>query len=97
MEVMLEKKVSLGVLASEVQIYPQLLKNLRVGDMDATLNHPKVQDAIRNVEERLGENGRILVRKSGTEPLLRVMVEALTDGLCEEYVLHVINAMKSVQ
>ena len=62
--------------------------------MDATLNHPDVVKAIAEVEEKLGTDGRILVRKSGTEPLLRVMVEALTDELCEEYVLHVINAMK---
>ena len=97
MEVMLEKKATLATLASEVKIYPQLLKNLKVTDMDATLEHGKVQEAIRYVEERLGEDGRVLVRKSGTEPLLRVMVEALTDELCEECVLHIINAMKSVQ
>ena len=96
MEVMLEKKASLGTLAGEVKIYPQLLQNLRVQDMDATLNHPDVQKAIKEVEERLGTEGRVLVRKSGTEPLLRVMVEALSDELCEESVLHIINAMKSV-
>lgn len=96
MEVMLEKKASLGTLAGEVKIYPQLLQNLRVQDMDATLNHPDVQKAIKEVEKRLGTEGRVLVRKSGTEPLLRVMVEALTDELCEESVLHIINAMKSV-
>ena len=96
MEVMLEKKASLGTLAGEVKIYPQLLQNLRVQDMDATLNHPDVQKAIKEVEDRLGTEGRVLVRKSGTEPLLRVMVEALSDELCEESVLHIINAMKSV-
>ena len=96
MEVMLEKKASLGTLAGEVKIYPQLLQNLRVQDMDATLNHPDVQKAIKEVEDRLGTEGRVLVRKSGTEPLLRVMVEAQTDELCEESVLHIINAMKSV-
>ena len=96
MEVMLEKKASLGTLAGEVKIYPQLLQNLRVQDMDATLNHPDVQKAIKEVEDRLGTEGRVLVRKSGTEPLLRVMVEALSDELCEERVLHIINAMKSV-
>ena len=92
---MLEKKASLGTLTSEVKIYPQLLQNLKVVDMDATLEHPDVVHAIETVEEKLGSDGRILVRKSGTEPLLRVMVEALTDELCEEYVLHVINAMKN--
>ena len=96
MEVMLEKKASLATLAGEVKIYPQLLQNLRVQDMDATLNAPEVQKAIKEVEDRLGTEGRVLVRKSGTEPLLRVMVEALTDELCEESVLHIINAMKSV-
>ena len=96
MEVMLEKKASLGTLAGEVKIYPQLLQNLRVQDMDATLNHPDVQKAIKEVEDRLGTEGRVLVRKSGTEPLLRVMVEALSDELCEESVLHIIYAMKSV-
>mgnify|MGYP002604832334 FL=1 len=96
MEVMLEKKASLGTLAGEVKICPQLLQNLRVQDMDATLNHPDVQKAIKEVEDRLGTEGRVLVRKSGTEPLLRVMVEALSDELCEESVLHIINAMKSV-
>lgn len=97
MEVMLEKKATLATLAGEVKIYPQLLQNLKVTDMDATLNHPRVQEAIHFVEGCLGEDGRVLVRKSGTEPLLRVMVEALTDELCEECVLHIINAMKSVQ
>ena len=96
MEVILEKKASLATLCSEVRIYPQLLQNLRVQDMDATLNAPSVQKAISDVEERLGTEGRVLVRKSGTEPLLRVMVEAQTDELCEECVLHIINAMKGV-
>ena len=96
MEVILEKKASLAALASEVKIYPQLLQNLRVQDMDAVLNAPSVQKAIAEVEERLGTEGRVLVRKSGTEPLLRVMVEAQTDELCEENVLHIINAMKGV-
>ena len=95
MEVILEKKTTLATLASEVKIYPQLLQNLKVTDMDATLNHPTVVKAIAEVEEKLGSDGRVLVRKSGTEPLLRVMVEALTDELCEEHVLHIINAMKS--
>ena len=95
MEVILEKKTTLATLASEVKIYPQLLQNLKVSDMDATLNHPDVVKAIAEVEEKLGSEGRVLVRKSGTEPLLRVMVEALTDELCEEHVLHIINAMRS--
>lgn len=96
MEVLLEKKTTLATLASEVRIYPQILHNLRVQDMDETLNHPDVVKAIAEVEAQLGSEGRVLVRKSGTEPLLRVMVEAQTDGLCEECVLHIVNAMKGV-
>lgn len=96
MEVILEKKTTLGTLASEVQIYPQLLKNLRVTDKQAVLNHPAVQQSIREVEEALGSDGRLLVRESGTEPLLRVMAEATTHELCEQYVMKVIDTMKSV-
>ena len=93
MEVILEKKATLATLASEVKIYPQLLQTLLPSA--STLNHPDVVKASAEVEEKLGSDGRVLVRKSGTEPLLRVMVEALTDELCEEHVLHIINAMKS--
>ena len=96
MEVMLEKKTTLGTLASEVKIYPQLLQNLRVTDKDLVLNHPDVIAAEKAVEEALGDDGRILVRASGTEPLLRVMVEAETQELCEKHVAAVIDVMKSV-
>ncbi|MCC8163037.1 MAG: phosphoglucosamine mutase [Lachnospiraceae bacterium] len=96
MEVLLEKKTTIYSLASEVQIYPQLLRNLRVTDKQAVLTHPVVQASIREVEQALGSDGRILVRESGTEQLLRVMVEATTQELCEKYVGKVIDAMKSV-
>ena len=96
MEVLLEKKTTLATLASEVRIYPQLLKNLRVTDKELVLNHPDVKAAEKAVEEALGDNGRILVRASGTEPLLRVMVEAETEELCEKYVTSVIDAMEAV-
>ena len=96
MEVLLEKKTTMGTLASEVKIFPQLLENLRVTDKDVVLNHPDVLAAEKEVEEALGDNGRILVRASGTEPLLRVMVEAETQELCKKYVKKVIDAMKAV-
>ena len=96
MEVLLEKKTTLGTLASEVKIYPQLLQNLEVTDKKAVLEHPEVKEAIREVEQALGTDGRILVRESGTEPLLRVMVEATTQELCEKYVSKVIDTMKRV-
>ena len=96
MEVILENKITLGTLASEVKIYPQLLQNLKVTDKDIVLNHPDVIAAEKMVEEALGDNGRILVRASGTEPLIRVMVEAETQELCEKNVKHVIGVMKSI-
>ena len=96
MEVLIEKKTTLGTIASEVKIYPQLLENLRVTDKDIVLNHPDVLAAEKEVEEALGDNGRILVRASGTEPLLRVMVEAETQELCKKFVKKVIDAMKAV-
>ena len=96
MEVLLEKKTTLGTLASEVKIYPQLLQNLEVTDKKAVLELPEVKAAIREVEQALGTDGRILVRESGTEPLLRVMVEATTQELCEKYVSKVIDTMKRV-
>ena len=96
MEVILEKKTTMGNLASEVKIYPQLLENLRVTDKDIVLNHPDVLATKKEVEEALGNDGRILVRASGTEPLLRVMVEAESQELCTKYVKKVIDAMKSV-
>lgn len=96
MEVILEKKTTLGTLASEVKIYPQLLENLRVTDKDLVLNHPDVKAAEKAVEEALGDDGRILVRASGTEPLLRVMVEAETQELCKKHAAAVIDAMKAV-
>ena len=65
-------------------------------DKDKVLNHPDVIAAEKAVEEALGDNGRILVRASGTEPLLRVMVEAETQELCEKHVASVIDTMKTV-
>ena len=94
--VTVEKKTTLGTLTSEVQIYPQLLENLRVTDKKAVLEHPEVKKAIAEVTEALGSDGRILVRESGTEPLLRVMVEATTQELCKEYVGKVIDTMKRI-
>ncbi|MGN0354867.1 MAG: phosphoglucosamine mutase [Muricoprocola sp.] len=93
MEVLTEKKTTLATMTSEVKIYPQLLKNVRVADKQEARENPAVQEAIRNVEAALGDEGRILVRESGTEPLIRVMVEAAEDTLCEKYVDQVIDVM----
>ncbi len=95
MEVMLEKKQPLSKLASEVTILPQLLKNVRVADKAAALEDEDVKKAAAGVDEALGNDGRLLLRQSGTEPLIRVMVEAETPELCEKYVDQVIDAMKA--
>jgi len=93
MEVILEKKQTLGVLASEVVIYPQVLKNVRVANKQEARENQQVIDVVREVEEQLGDDGRILVRESGTEPLIRVMVEAENDGICAQCVDKVIQVM----
>lgn len=94
MEVMLEKKQPLSVLADEVTIYPQLLKNVRVADKKTARENPKVQEAVEAAAEALGSSGRILVRESGTEPVIRVMVEAENDMLCRKYVEQVVAVME---
>ena len=86
MEVILEKKQSLHTLAQGMKMYPQCLKNVRVADKKAVTENAKVQQKKKKIEEKLGEDGRILLRESGTEPVIRVMVEAATDALCEQYV-----------
>ena len=94
MEVMLEKKKSLANLTEDVKIYPQLLKNVRVADKKTARENPAVIQAIEKVSEELGDDGRILVRESGTEPVIRVMVEAATDELCAKYVDGVIEVIR---
>lgn len=94
MEVMLEKKMTLSKLVEPVKIYPQLLKNIRVKSKSDAQNDPDVQDAVKIVSEALGNEGRILVRESGTEPVIRVMVEAQSDEICEKYVNKVIEVIK---
>ena len=95
MEVVLEKKESLAKLASEVEIFPQVLKNVRVKDKAAAQSDPVVLAEVDKVSEILGDNGRILLRQSGTEPVVRVMVEASSQELCETYVDQVIDVMKA--
>ena len=95
MEVILAKKLPLSKLAEPVTIYPQVLKNVRVKSKPEAQNDPDVQEAVAKVAEMLGDTGRILVRESGTEPVIRVMVEAETEILCEKYVDQVIDVIKS--
>lgn len=93
MQVMLEKKMTLSELTAPVTIYPQVLKNIRVKDKAAARGDADVQAEISRVEQELGDSGRILVRESGTEPVLRVMVEASDLNTCEAYVDRVIERL----
>lgn len=94
MEVMMERKTSLAKLKEGFTVYPQVLKNVRVTDKNTALNNEGVKAAIKEVETALGTEGRILVRPSGTEPVIRVMVEASSKEFCETYVNQVIVAME---
>ena len=94
MQAMMASEVPLSKLAEPMQMYPQVLKNIRVTDKDGTLSHPDVLKAVKAAEEKLGKDGRVLLRKSGTEPVLRVMAESHTQELCEKCVMGIIQAMK---
>ena len=95
MEVMMAKKKTMSQLCEGLTIYPQVLKNIWVTDKSAAQQDPDVQAAVSLVSAKLGDTGRILVRESGTEPLVRVMVEAETHDLCREYVDYVINTIRT--
>ncbi len=93
MEVMLEKKAKLSELRKDLKIYPQLLKNVRVADKKAAREDEDVIAAAKKAEEALGTEGRLLLRESGTEPLIRVMAEAKSQELCEQYVNEVVEVL----
>ena len=94
MEAITETKMKLSELAAPMVMYPQKLKNVVVTDKDETLACAEVKAAVKAVEDELGSEGRVVLRKSGTEPLLRVMVEATSQELCEEKVDQIIDAMR---
>ena len=95
MEVMMARKAKMSQLTEGLTIYPQVLENVRVVDKTAAQEDPDVKAAVKAVEEALGDTGRILVRESGTEPLLRVMVEAETEECCRKYVDQVVGVVKA--
>ncbi len=95
MEVMLAKEKPMSELAAPLVYYPQVLKNVRVKSKPDAQNDPDVQAAVKKVADDLGDTGRILVRESGTEPVIRVMVEAESNELCEKYVDSVIEVIKA--
>ena len=96
MQVILDKKTTLSELTRDVKVYPQVLKNVRVKDKDAVLNHSDISEIVAQVTEELAGNGRVLLRKSGTEPLLRVMVEASDYTVCEEKVKSIIDVINRI-
>ena len=95
MEVMLAKKMSLSRLVEDLVIYPQVLVNVRVKDKKTAQDDPDVQAAVQAVADELGDAGRILVRESGTEPLVRVMVEAATKEQCQELAQRVVDVIRA--
>ena len=94
MEVMLASKMPLSKLCAPLTIYPQVLQNVRVADKAAAQADPDVQAAVQKVADALGGTGRILVRESGTEPVVRVMVEAPSRELCQQYVDDVVAVIE---
>jgi len=94
MEAMIEQKQSLAQLAEPVEIFPQILENVRVYDKAVAQADEDVQKAVKEVEAELGDEGRILVRESGTEPLVRVMVEARSHEICREKVDKVVKVLR---
>lgn len=94
MQAVVDKKTTLGTLAGEMKSYPQVLKNVRVADKEEAQKNPAVVAACEAVTKELGDDGRILMRASGTEPLVRVMVEARTNEICEKYVDQVIDVIR---
>lgn len=95
MEVILEKKCPLSTLLSDFKEYPQVLVNVRVKSKAEVINDKDISEEVEKIADELGDNGRILVRESGTEPLIRVMVEAGSKDECSEYVDRVVNLIKS--
>ena len=95
MEAMLSKNSSLSTLTKDLKIYPQLLVNMRVKDKLAAREDEDVKAAEEEVAKELGDEGRLLLRESGTEPLIRVMVEAATDEICRENVDKIIQVLRA--
>ena len=94
MEACVEQKATLCDLAKEMKVYPQILRNVRVADKKTARENPKVVEAVEAAARVLSTDGRILVRESGTEPLIRVMVEAGTEEICAEHVNNVVRVME---
>ncbi len=95
MEVMLEKKEPLSYLSRDLKIYPQVLINVGVDDKNAAVQDPQVQAAVQAAEDEMGSEGRVLLRPSGTEPVLRVMVEADSEDVCSRQAERIVEALQA--
>jgi phosphoglucosamine mutase len=95
MEVILERKCKLSEMFKSLTIFPQLLVNVKVSSKEAVINDPDIQKLNDDIAAELGSDGRLLLRQSGTEPLIRVMVEAETDELCNKYVYQMVDLIKA--
>lgn len=95
MQVIMSKKQKLSELAAPFTVYPQVLVNVRVKDKPAAQNDPDVQAAVKAASEALGESGRILVRESGTEPVIRVMAEAESEEICRKHVDAIVDVIRA--
>ena len=94
MEAMIESKNDLKSLVRDLKIYPQVLINVRVKDKNTVLDNEKVRTSVEKIEKELENSGRVLVRKSGTEPLIRVMVEAETEKIANDSAMEIVNTIK---
>lgn len=95
-EQMLDEKLPLSALAKPVVYLPQLEKNIPADDKSAVVANPQVQQKLQEIKDRLGSDGRILLRESGTEPMVRIMVEAETKELCQATVAELVNVIQSL-
>ena len=95
MQAMLDQKLPMSKLAEPVVLFPRVQVNVKVFDKDAAINNPAVQAAYQQAQKELEGSGRALMRKSGTEPVVRVMAEASEKETCQKYVDRIIDAMKS--
>lgn len=95
METVIESKMTMSELTRDIKIYPQLLENVKVVDKKPVMEDAEVLAAVDAVAEKLGDNGRVLLRESGTEPVVRVMVEAETDEICKDCVTSVVQIIKA--
>ena len=97
MEAILEEKTTLKTLAGGLKKYPQLLRNVRVNDKKAIMEDDGIQKLCKDISDELGADGRLLLRESGTEPVIRVMVEAESDALCEQFVGRMVDAINKIK